>query len=165
MKTDDKDRLSNPELVALFDRLFPHGLAGADVLADIAPEGWERSPLLACFHPSIERIFEEQLQFHRHFEKLGTLLKRRGKATPSDDEPPPEPTLESVRREHQPRPVRQDEEVTELVGQCLWDVFSDNHDVIAADGRVADPTSRVSYGTRCIKPSPFSSVVSPRSIR
>lgn len=21
---------------------------------------------------------------------------------------------------------------------CLWDVFSDNHDVIAADGRVAD---------------------------
>jgi len=30
------------------------------------------------------------------------------------------------------------EEVTELVGLCLWDVFSDNHDVIAADGRVAD---------------------------
>lgn len=28
--------------------------------------------------------------------------------------------------------------MTELVGLCLWDVFSDNHDVIAADGRVAD---------------------------
>lgn len=23
-----------------------------------------------------------------------------------------------------------------LLGLCLWDVFSDNHDVIAADGRV-----------------------------
>ena len=31
-----------------------------------------------------------------------------------------------------------DEELTELVGLCLWDVFSDNHDVITADGRVAD---------------------------
>ena len=29
-------------------------------------------------------------------------------------------------------------EVTELVGLCLWDVSSDNQDVIAADGRVGD---------------------------
>lgn len=49
-----------------------------------------------------------------------------------------EPTLEEVRRDYQPRPVVQDEEVAELVGLCLWDAFSDNHDVIAADGRVAD---------------------------
>jgi hypothetical protein len=34
--------------------------------------------------------------------------------------------------------VRSHEEVTELVGLCLWDVFSDNHDVITAGGRVAD---------------------------
>jgi hypothetical protein len=27
---------------------------------------------------------------------------------------------------------------TELVGLCLWDIFSDNHEVIAADGRAAD---------------------------
>lgn len=38
----------------------------------------------------------------------------------------------------QPAPVRSHEEVTELVGLCLWDVFSDNHDVIAADGRAVD---------------------------
>jgi len=43
-----------------------------------------------------------------------------------------------VRREYEPSPVDEEEEVTELVGLCLWDVFSDNHDVIAADGRVAD---------------------------
>lgn len=30
------------------------------------------------------------------------------------------------------------EEVTELVGMYLWDIFSDNHDVIAAVARVAD---------------------------
>jgi hypothetical protein len=138
MNVRKNDRLSDSELVALFERLFPQGFTGPDVLADIAPEGWERSPLLACFHPSIARIFEEQLQIHQNIEGLGEMLRRHGKASPTADKPQPEPTLESGRREHQPSPVRQDEEVTELVGQCLWDVFSDNHDVIMADGRTAD---------------------------
>src|SRR3989442_13790213 len=48
------------------------------------------------------------------------------------------PTLEDVRREYEPEPVQADSELTELVGLCLWDIFSDNHEVIAADGRVAD---------------------------
>ena len=43
-----------------------------------------------------------------------------------------------MRRTYQPTPVNEQEELTDLVGLCLWDVFSDNHDVIAADGRVAD---------------------------
>ena len=34
--------------------------------------------------------------------------------------------------------MNQAEEVTELVGMCLWDTFSDNHEVIMADGRCAD---------------------------
>jgi hypothetical protein len=34
--------------------------------------------------------------------------------------------------------VNQQEEVTELVGMCLWDIFSDNHDIIAPGGRPAD---------------------------
>jgi hypothetical protein len=38
---EDK-RLTDRELHALFDRQFPHGFAGADVLAEIAPEGWAR---------------------------------------------------------------------------------------------------------------------------
>ncbi len=138
MNARENERLSDPELVALFDRLFPLGFAGPDVLADIAPDGWDRSPLLACFHPSIERILEEQLQFHRNTEELGEMLRQHGKGTLADDAPRAEPTLESVTREYQPSPVQQDDEVTELVGQCLWDVFSDNHDVIMADGRIAD---------------------------
>jgi hypothetical protein len=41
-------------------------------------------------------------------------------------------------KEYQPSPVDQDAEVTELVGLCLWGTFSDNHEVVAADGRLAD---------------------------
>lgn len=132
------ERLTDAELRALFDRLFPHGLAGADVLGEIAPEGWEQSPLLACFHPSVERVFEEQMHMHRNLEALRRAPNRRDNGVKEHEAPLPELTLEAVRREHQPQPVRQHEELTELVGQCLWDTFSDNHDVIAADGRVAD---------------------------
>ena len=136
MDTRETKRLTDPELHALFDGLFPHGFAGADVLAEIAPEGWEHSPLLACFHPSVEQLFEERVTIHRNLEEWRRLAggaKARRRSTPQ-----PEPTLEDVRREYEPSPVNEDEEVTELVGLCLWDIFSDNHDVIAADGRVAD---------------------------
>ena len=35
----DEERLTDHELWASFDRLFPSGVAGPDVLAAIAPEG------------------------------------------------------------------------------------------------------------------------------
>jgi hypothetical protein len=64
-------RLAAPH--SLFDRLFPHAFAGADVLAEIAPEVRERSPLVACFHPPVERVFDERLPFHRNLEKLRSM--------------------------------------------------------------------------------------------
>ncbi len=136
MDTRHAERLTDPELHALFDELFPHGFAGAGVLAEVAPEGWERSPLLACFHPPVERLFEEHVLIHRNLEEWRRLGHRRRGAT--SVVPRPEPTLEDVRREYEPSPVNEEGELTELVGLCLWDTFSDNHDVIAADGRVSD---------------------------
>lgn len=138
MEERRSEGLTKVELCALFERLFPHGLAGADVVAEVAPDGWERSPLLACFHPSVDRVFEEQLRFHRNIESLFGARRPRDGDQQVEQSRRPEPTLEDVRREHQPKSVKPDEELAELVGQCLWDVFSDNHDVIAADGRVAD---------------------------
>jgi hypothetical protein len=138
MDDSPNERLTDAELHALLDRLFPHGFAGVDVLKEIAPDGWERSPLLACFHPSVERVFEERLQLHPNIKALGSVGNRRDGTAQPDAAPLAEPTLEEVQREHQPQPVRPHEELTELVGLCLWDVFSDSHDVIAADGRLAD---------------------------
>lgn len=130
-------RLTDAELKEFFYRLFPHGFAGADVLAELAPEGWEHSLLLACFHPSVEKVFEERVQIHRNMEEL---IGMRREDEPDNPElaPEPEPTLEEVRADWQDKPVNAREEVTELVALSLWDIFSNNHDVIAADGRVAD---------------------------
>ncbi len=130
-------RLTDPELKEFFDRLFPHGFSGADVLAEIAPEGWETSPLLACFHPSVEKVLQERVQLHRNIEEL---IGDRREREPDNSKltPKPEPTLEEVRADWQDQPVNVCEEVTDLVALCLWDVFSNSHDVIAADGRLAD---------------------------
>jgi hypothetical protein len=130
-------RLTDAELKAFFDRLFPLGFDGADLLAELAPEGWEKSPLLACFHPSPEQVFKEQLQVHRNLERLAESRRKRGPDTPKLP-PRPEPTLEEVRADWKDEPVNVVDEVTELLGQCLWDVFSDNHDVIVPDGRIVD---------------------------
>ena len=130
-------RLTEAELKTFFDRLFPNGFAGADALAEIAPDSWEKSPLLACIHPSPEQVFEETVQMHRNVEEF---TRRRREREPDNPKltPRPEPTLEEIRAQWKDEPVNTTDEVTRLVGLCLWDVFSDNHEVIAADGRIVD---------------------------
>jgi hypothetical protein len=137
MSEEMEERLSDAELKAFFNTLFPQGFAGTDVLNEIAPEGWEKSPLVACFHPSVAQVFQESLQLHRRMEEL-SQLRRKPDSKDAERPPKPEPTLEEIRAEWKESPVNATEEATELVGQCLWDVFSDNHEVVAADGRVVD---------------------------
>jgi hypothetical protein len=123
-----KSSYSDAELELEFDRLFPDGFAGPDVLHSLAPEGWENSPLLAVFHPSPTQSYEESLRFHRNLLKL-----RR----PDDEHPiPPEPTLDEVARDFRERPIEAQQEIRELVGECLWDLFSNSHEVVGPDGRV-----------------------------
>jgi len=124
-------RYEETECVAVFNRLFPHGFAGEDVLREIAPEGWERSPLLAVFHPSVEQVFRECVQSH---ENIQSLWGRREDHRPAS----PPPTREQFERDFHPSPVEAAREVRDLVGMCVWDVFSDNHEVADLEGRVVD---------------------------
>src|SRR5882724_6418800 len=125
-----EDSYSDAELDAEFDRLFPHGFAGADVVRELAPNGWENSPLVAVFHPSAEQVFDETLRIHRNIE---TLRKK------NDPRPRlPEPTLAEFTRDHSTQPIESAREISELVGLCLWDVFSDGHEVFSADRRLLD---------------------------
>lgn len=83
MEDRQNERFTDAELHAFFDRLFPNGFAGPDVLAELAPDGWERSPLLACFHPSVEQKYVERLQFHEGLESL-----RNARRSALDRQPP-----------------------------------------------------------------------------
>ena len=112
----------------LFAVLFPNGFAGEDVLAEIAPEGWPQSTLSFIFHPTVDQVYFEALQMHSNLQSWIRKDSERSKE--------PEPTLEKVAAEYQDHPVEVEREVGELVASCLWDVFSDEHDVVALDGRI-----------------------------
>jgi hypothetical protein len=124
---DDRPAFTPDELRAEFAALFPRGWAGPDVLADLAPDGWANAPLAAAFHPTVDQLYEEQVRVHRNM----AAFPRKPDAPP----PPPEPTRAEVAAEYEAAPVEPERECQELVGRCLWDVFSDNHEVVAADGR------------------------------
>src|SRR5437762_4321972 len=134
-KIPDRSRLSDAELRGFLNGLFPRGLAGPDVVAEVAPEGWDRSPLLGCFHPSVEQVFEEEKRGRR--ESLHNEA-RRDVDPNADYVTAPRSKLREVRSQWEPQPVRPIDELGELMGLCLWDVFSDGHVVVAADGRAAD---------------------------
>lgn len=126
---DFSNSYSEAELIAVFAKLFPQGFGGADVRGTLAPEGWDKSPLLALFHPSPEQRFQEALQMRRNMDEL-RLARGGGK------EPPPEPLPTRADFVADPDEViAPEEELSRLIGMCLWDVFSESHDVLDESGR------------------------------
>jgi hypothetical protein len=111
------------------------------LIAELCPDGWEKSPLFACYHPAPEVLYEEHRRFSMNLKSLFVAKKRRAeKDSPAAPEEP-EPTFEEFLAKHPPQPQTITpetaiQEPAELLGLCLWDIFSDNHDVIAADGRI-----------------------------
>lgn len=124
-----EDRLSDEECERIFAQLFPHGFGGDDAMAEIAPTGWDASPWLAVFHPSVQRIYEETVQIHHNIERLPFGRPH---------EPKPPPTFQAIQAEYKPTPPEPKRECQELICRCLWQVFSDNHEVITLDRRVVD---------------------------
>jgi hypothetical protein len=121
---------SEDELIAVFARLFPQGFAGVDVVCALAAEGWDQSPLLALFHPSPEHRYQEALRMRKNLDEL--RLARGSGGQEGSPEPPP------TRADFVDDPadaIAPDEEISRLIGMCLWDVFSDSHDVLDESGR------------------------------
>ncbi|MBI4580061.1 MAG: hypothetical protein HY718_10190 [Planctomycetes bacterium] len=128
----DRERLSDEECDAEFACLFPQGMGGADLMLELAPTGWDASPLRLCFHPTPEQRFDEALRMHRRLAELSESWGHQ----PPDQTPPP--TIEKITRDYVDPPLEPERELAELAGRCVWDVFSDNHEVVTPDGRLLD---------------------------
>jgi hypothetical protein len=78
----------------------------------------------------MEQVFQELTDFHENLESL----RRPDQAAEAP------PTLEDAKTswESLSKTVRPERECAELVGMCVWDIFSANHDVLAPDGRLVD---------------------------
>lgn len=127
----NKNRLTEKESTEFLEELFPSGLAGSDIKNELVPVGWVNSPLKAAFHPSPEQQFNEYIRMSRNLKNLSGKQK-----TGSKDEK--EPDFEEFCKDLKDHPVEPKRELRELMGLCLWDVFSDNHEVFASHGRLVD---------------------------
>lgn len=131
----------------LLGNLFPRGFGGSDVMAELCPDGWASSSLRLSFHPTPEQQYQEAVRWRENLERFRNLTAKKkpkdeSDKNPSPDPPPlePLPDRETFLAEARARPDVQDEEdgreLGRLVGLCLWDILSDNHDLILPDGRV-----------------------------
>jgi len=116
------------ECLRQFALLFPAEYFSAIAPVELAPAGWERSPLRLAFHPTIEQVYEEAVWMHRNIASL-----RKDKDAPS-----PEPTLAEVQAKFRETPIGAHLEIRQLLGLCLWDIFSDNHEVVTPGGACLD---------------------------
>lgn len=69
-------QLTDDELISFFDQFFPCGFAGEDVLSEIAPEGWQCSPLLSAFLDGfLSRKFEKSTLWEGDYMRfyMGTM--------------------------------------------------------------------------------------------
>jgi hypothetical protein len=132
-----EEELSPEEAFSFLHTLFPGGLKNPALANELCPEGWVNSPLHLAFHPTPDQRYEEHIQMCKNlnrFQRIGA--KRRGE----EFKPEPTPTFEEFQkslddRESPPNDSPADE-LAELIGLCLWDIFSDNHDVFHSDGRI-----------------------------
>ncbi len=138
--------LSENEAYAFLGSLFPGGLKDPALIAELCPDGWENSPLFACYYPSPRMRYEESLKWSRNLKRLG-LSRRMKQEEPREGakDLPDESELsfEEYLLQNPPAqvvisPQAAVNEPAELLGLCLWDIFSNNHEVIAADGRIVD---------------------------
>lgn len=94
----------------------------ADTMDLLAPEGWEQSPLYCLCHPTLEQVYRETIDLHNN---INQLLKKKE----------PAPTLEEVAaEEHTERPCFPRDELLQLLGECAWNIFSNNHSVAGPGG-------------------------------
>ena len=139
--------LTDTQALEFLEKLFPNGLADPALLATTCPDGWENSPLRLAFHPGDEQRYAEHVSFLKNLSRLrlgkrsamGARRTWRNKLNinhSSNFSPPePIPTFDEFLKKYpttgeKPNPI---EEWVELLGLCLWDILSDNHNLILPD--------------------------------
>lgn len=99
-----------------------------EIMEILAPNGWENSPFTNHTSPKLLEDYERKLAWHNTF---GEIFKKFGKAS----EPP---VLSEIEKEFAENASRDNslDEFLDLLGDCLWCIFSNNHDVYDEKGFV-----------------------------
>jgi hypothetical protein len=97
------------------------------LLKRIAPNGWNYSEFKKFYHPTPEQQFDE-------YKTLSENLARLSKKPVSEYDK----TLLDFQKEYVGEEAKEPEECIEVLGNAVYDIFSNNHEVISASGKVYD---------------------------
>lgn len=115
------------ESFELLGKMFPLGVGGADVMRELCPDGWRASSLRLAIHPTPEQKWKEHCQIQ---ENITSISKKPAPPTDRDA------FFKEIREEAQREPEPDAVELGHLVGLCLWDILSNNHDLIFPNGDI-----------------------------
>jgi hypothetical protein len=111
------------ECQQLLDTLFPNGFGGADVMAIIAPDGWANTPYKP-YVPTVEQAYETAKARQSLDELMARFQMEDAKeVVPIGD-------FDDFKANYQPETPNPSVELQDLMGSCVWDIFSDNNDVV-----------------------------------
>lgn len=86
---------------------------------EVMPDGFSNSELVHIFHPTAGQQYKEYCQIHENFE---TLFNKKRKSEPLK-------TFEEFVLTIEDSNVEELYEIVHIYGDCLWDIFSNNHTV------------------------------------
>ena len=78
--------------------------------------------MVYCFHPTVKQVYKEAVRTYQNLKSF------RGNKNKNIEEQPP--TLENIKKNFTPTTIEPEKELQELIGFCLWDIFSDNREVV-----------------------------------
>lgn len=116
---------SEEECTEILHKIFADNEA---LLNSIALDSWKNSQYIHFFHPTPGQHLAE---YNRVSDNLARLSKNIDKV--ADNEP--RKTISDFQM-YNLENVNGHEELIRVLGNAVWDIFSDNHEVIAEDGRI-----------------------------
>ncbi len=123
------EQYSDEECEQLFMALFPNGFAGSDVAEVLIPNGWMKSPYVLAFHPTVEQAYQRHVEAHESLKRMIALTKSEKKSELE--------SFEDFKLDYKTGKIKPEIELQEIMAACVWDIFSDNNDVIK-DGNEYD---------------------------
>lgn len=98
-----------------------------EVMEAVAPMGWAKSTLYQVAHPTPEQRLEVAQRAYKAVQRFKTEKSADQKT----------PTLADF-QDVETAPAYPLNELRSILGDCLWDIFSDNNEVVDAQGVVYD---------------------------
>lgn len=93
------------------------------LLEIVSPDGFKNSELVKVYHPTPEQQYREYRFSQLRSIKLGRLFKKPFKIEPTK-------SYDEFLKAIKPDPIKEEYEIASIFGDCIWDIFSNNHTVL-----------------------------------